>query len=75
MTRILIHSRTGPDGTLHLDVPLGTDLADREVSVIIESESPFRQEGYSEFLRTTAGAWKGGFERLPSAQPEERDVF
>lgn len=75
MTRIVVQSRTGADGTLHLDVPLGKDLANREVSVTIESEPSVSQQEYLEFLQTTAGAWQGDFERPAPAQPEERDTW
>ena len=40
MTRKVIHSRVGPDGVLHLDVPLETDEANREVRIIFEDAGP-----------------------------------
>lgn len=75
MTRIVVQSRTGPDGTLHPGVPLGKDLANREVSVTIESEPSVPQHEYLEFLQATAGAWQGDFESLATPQVEERDAW
>lgn len=39
MNRIVFQSRTAPDGTLHLDVPLGPEQGGREVQVVIEPVS------------------------------------
>jgi hypothetical protein len=75
MTRIVVQSRTGPDGTLHLDVPLGSELANREVSITIESETSVPQQEYLEFLQATAGAWQGDFERPTPTHPEARDAW
>ena len=35
MTRIVLHSVTGPDGVLHLDVPLGRPDTAYEVEVVL----------------------------------------
>ncbi|HEX7378434.1 MAG TPA: hypothetical protein VF278_15050 [Pirellulales bacterium] len=75
MTRITVQSRTGPDGTLRLDLPLGKELADRDVSITIEPDSSVPQQEHLEFLRTTAGAWQGDFERPAPNCPEERDTL
>lgn len=73
MTRIVLQSRTGPDGTLHLDVPLGPEQAGREVQVVIESESkPLTQAEYAAWVQSIAGSWQGDFERLPQLPLEER---
>jgi hypothetical protein len=36
MTRIVVTSKVGPDGMLHLTLPLGTAEADRDVRVTVE---------------------------------------
>jgi hypothetical protein len=36
MDPIIVHSRIGPDGVLHLDVPVGAEVAARDVRVTIE---------------------------------------
>ena len=77
MTRIVIHSRAGPDGVLHVDVPLGTSEADREFRVVIEDTTPpHLQHAVDEwlaFVDRTAGAWEGEFERPEQGQLEMRD--
>lgn len=75
MNRMIVKSRVGADGVLHVDVPLGTDEAGREVLITIEPESvPSKtQQEYWDFLDSTAGAWQGEFERPDQGQFEERD--
>lgn len=63
MTRIVMKSKVGADGTLHLDVPVGLEAANREVRIVIESEPAASEQEYHEFLRRTAGAWQGDFGR------------
>jgi hypothetical protein len=76
MIRIVLQSRTGPDGTLHLDVPLGSEQADREVQVVIESVSkPLTPAEYSKWVRSVAGAWQGDFERPSQGEYEHREPF
>lgn len=75
MTRLIIQSRVGPDGVLHLDVPLGQSEANREVQVIVEpSARPgLTQEEWRDFIQRTAGSWQGPFERPPQGEYEKRD--
>jgi hypothetical protein len=40
MTRIVLQSKTGADGTLHLDVPLGLPDTEFEVEVSARSKMP-----------------------------------
>ncbi len=57
MIRVVLQSRTGPDGTLHLDVPLGTELADREVRIVIEPlPKPMSQEEWVAYVQSIAGS-------------------
>ncbi len=77
MTRIIVHSKVGPDGVLHVDVPLGSSGANRNVRVIVEEVVPEltvsdRVEWY-DFVRRTAGAWQGEFERPAQGELETRD--
>jgi hypothetical protein len=40
MTRIIVKSRVGSDGILHLDLPVGQAEADKEVQVTVETAAP-----------------------------------
>ncbi len=75
MTRIVLHSRTGPDGTLHLDVPLGPDQADREVQVVIEAAAKeITHAEWAAWVQSMAGSITDPtFERLPQLPVEERE--
>lgn len=74
MTRIVLQSRTGPDGTLRLDVPLGLEQAGSEVQVVIESVArPLTPAEYANWVRSMAGAWQGDFERPPQGEYEHRE--
>jgi hypothetical protein len=75
MNRIVLHSRVGADGVLHLVVPLGAAEADREVEVTIDPVGPLpmTQEEWRQFLLETAGAWQGEFERPEQGEYEHRD--
>lgn len=75
MSSIVLESQTGPDGTLHLDVPLGPDRANQPVRVVIET--PRRQLSpaeWSEWVQAIAGSVTDPtFERPPQPPLEERD--
>lgn len=74
MTQMILTTRVGPDGVL--SVPLGAAEANQEVRVTIESAGlPGKQshKEYLEFLRATAGAWQGDFERPKQGEYEARD--
>ena len=76
MTRIVLKSKVGADGVLHLTVPVGREEADREVQVTIDPAPPAKPtQEYLDFLEATAGAWQGDFERPNDVRPEERDPF
>ncbi|MBS0262311.1 MAG: hypothetical protein JSS02_10205 [Planctomycetes bacterium] len=38
MSNLLIHSRSGPDSKLHLEVPVGEPNADFEVEILVRSK-------------------------------------
>ena len=60
MNRVVVRSRVGPDGVLHLAIPIGKEEADREVQVIIDpapvGPSPMTQEKWRDFVLATAGS-------------------
>ena len=68
MNRMVVHSRVGADGILHITVPIGKDDADREVEVTIQAAKPkpgtaSAQETWRQFVVETAGDWQGDLER------------
>lgn len=75
MNPMILRSRVGPDGVLHMDISLGAAEAGREVQITVEPDgapSKTRQE-YWDFLDATAGAWQGDFERPDQGEFEERN--
>ncbi len=52
MTRFVLDSKTGPDGVLHLDVPLGLPDAVFEVEVVVHAKSVDRSlpPGYFDLI-------------------------
>ena len=76
MNRMIVKSRIGSDGVLHVTVPVGRADADREVQVTIEpaETSPSAEpSAYSAWVESIAGKWQGGFERPPEGSLEERE--
>lgn len=76
MNPLVITSKVGADGVLHLDVPVGTANANREVKVSIQLASPpLTPEEWRAFIQQTAGTWQGEFERPDQGEYEQRDEF
>jgi hypothetical protein len=77
MNRMVLHSVVGPDGVLHITVPIGKEFADQEVQVTIDparaGAASMTQEEWREFVLSTAGAWQGDLERPEQLQYQERD--
>lgn len=75
MGNIVVESRTGPDGTLHLDVPLGPDRANQAVRVVIESSHQLMpQSDWTAWVRSIAGSVTDPtFERPPQLPLEVRE--
>ena len=76
MNRMIVKSRVGKDGVLHVNVPIGVADANREVQVTIEpTEAPETRsrQDYLDFLQATAGAWQGEFVRPEQGEYEVRD--
>jgi hypothetical protein len=75
MNRMVVNSRVGSDGVLHVSVPVGPADADRQVRVTIEpaDEAPAGSVEYRDWLRDVAGKWQGDFERPLQGSAEERE--
>lgn len=76
MAPIYLKAKVGPDGILHLDVPVGVGDANVEVEVTVNPAKPsMTQEEWRKFVAETAGSWKGDFERPDQGEFEERELF
>ena len=76
MNRIVLNSRIGADGVLHLNVPVGVAQANNNVQVTIEAMKPSAsQQEWREFVERTAGAWNGDFQRPEQGEYEHRDAM
>ena len=75
MSNIVIDSVIGPDGTLHLDVPIGIENANQPVRVVIEAaRKPMTRAEWGEFVRSMAGSITDPtFERPPQLPLEVRE--
>jgi hypothetical protein len=58
MIRMIVKSRVGDDGVLHVTVPLGPAEANRDVQLTIESAStePMSQEEWRKLVMSMAGS-------------------
>lgn len=67
MNRMIVTSRIGSDGVLHVSVPVGVADADKEVRVTIDPTGPngAAPGEYIDWLRNIAGRWEGEFARPP----------
>jgi hypothetical protein len=78
MNRMIVKSRVGNDGVLHVNVPIGAADANRDVQVTIElaaAPAAHSRQDYLDFLQATAGAWQGEFERPEQGDYEKRDPW
>ncbi len=75
MVPFIISSTFGPDGVLHLDVPIGAPHANRPVKVSIQvGPVPMTQEEWSDFIERTAGSITDAtFCRPEQGELQERD--
>ncbi len=59
MHRLVVQSRVGSDGILHIDIPMGKEVADREVQVTIDpvrrASSLMTRREWRPFVLETAG--------------------
>jgi hypothetical protein len=80
MQGIQIQSRVGPDGVLHLSLPLGPDDANADVVVTVQrlpagDERPLNKP-WQQFLDDTFGSGAGmGLERGPQGEFEQREAI
>jgi hypothetical protein len=67
MSNIVVESVIGPDGTLHLDVPIGIECANQPVRVVIEAARKLMtRTEWGAFVRSMAGSINDPtFERPP----------
>ena len=78
MKSIVLKSKVGADGILHLSVPIGLAEADTEVKVTVESvssEKPRTQQEWSAWVDSMAGSWLGDFERPAQGVFENRETL
>lgn len=75
MSSIVVDSVIGPDGTLHLDVPIGIQIANQPVRVVIEAaRKPMTRARWEAFVRSMAGSITDPtFERPPQLPLESRE--
>ncbi|MBL8828269.1 MAG: hypothetical protein JNM18_14910 [Planctomycetaceae bacterium] len=75
MSNIVINSVVGPDGTLHLEVPIGMENANQPVRVVIEPTGKLMTPAeWSAFVGTMAGSIADPtFERPPQLPIESRE--
>jgi hypothetical protein len=74
VNRIVLKSKVGSDGILHLVLPVGVEQADKEVQVTVEPvpSAAMSQEQWGAWVQSMAGRWQGDFERPPQGEYEER---
>ena len=75
MSNILIESVVGPDGNLHLNVPIGIENANQPVRVMIEAvRKPMTRTEWEAFVWSMAGSITDPtFERPPQLPLEVRE--
>jgi hypothetical protein len=78
MHRLVVQSRVGSDGVLHIDIPMGKEDADREVQVTIVpvrvGPSPMTQEEWRQLVMETAGSITDpSFVRHEQGEYEQRE--
>ena len=79
MDRMVVKSRVGGDGVLHLTLPVGVEEANKEVQITVEPLTPQKamtQEEWEAWVDATAGSIPDPtFMRHPQGELEERDPF
>ncbi|HEY2909618.1 MAG TPA: hypothetical protein VGI99_05195 [Gemmataceae bacterium] len=73
MQRIVVQSRVGDDGILHLEGPMSADDANRDVTVTVEPTARLSPEEWARRVMENAGTWQGNFERPDQGELQERD--
>lgn len=80
MHRLVVQSRVGSDGVLHISVPTGKEDADRDVQATIDplqaGSPPMTQEEWHQFVMETAGSITDpSFVRDEQGTLAQRDTF
>ncbi|HBI43365.1 MAG TPA: hypothetical protein DDY78_10995 [Planctomycetales bacterium] len=79
MNRMVLKSKVGSDGVLHLALPVGVEEADKEVLITVEPITPKKEETQEEWeawVDSMAGSITDPtFIRHPQPELEERDSF
>jgi hypothetical protein len=71
---IILTSRSGPDGKLHLEIPVSQPGAEFEVEVTVRPKrKTMTPEEWRAWVLSMAGTWKGDFERMPQGEYEIRE--
>lgn len=77
MHRLVVQSRVGSDGVLHIDIPMGKEVADEDVQITIDpvhkTSASMTQEEWRQFVMETAGSWQGDLVRPEPLEYEQRD--
>lgn len=76
MKSIVMKSKVGADGILHLSVPIGLAQADTEVKVTVESvlsEIQVSPQEWATWVDSMAGSWQGDFDRPTQGNYETRE--
>ncbi len=78
MHRLVVQSRVGSDGILHIDIPMGKEVADLEVQVTIDPvrsvSSSLTAEEWRQFVMETAGSITDpSFARHEQGEYEQRE--
>ena len=78
MHRLVVQSRVGSDGVLHIDIPMGKEVADREVQVTIDPFQPvsssMTQDEWRQFVMETASSITDpSFVRHEQGEYEQRE--
>jgi hypothetical protein len=78
MNRMVLHSVVGPDGVLHISVPIGKEYADQKVQVTIDpargGPASMTQEEWRDFVLSTAGSITDpSFVRHEQGEYEQRE--
>jgi hypothetical protein len=76
---MVLKSKVGSDGVLHLALPVGVEEADKEVLITVEPITPKKEETQEEWeawVDSMAGSITDPtFIRHPQPELEERDSF
>lgn len=79
MNPIVVKSKVGGDGVLHLALPVGAEEANKEVQITVESITPKKamtQQEWEAWVDSMAGSIPDPtFMRHPQGELEERDSF